>query len=112
MSLVAASILVLPLFGVMYWIPIRLWYTGWGATEVELVKAMPGDDIVPKPNYHAMLAVTIDAPPEDIWPWLMQMGKRRGGLYSYDWLDRLFGYLDGPSARAVLPQFSTSQSGT
>jgi hypothetical protein len=105
MTPLAAFAFVLLVAGVMYWIPVRFWYTGWGATELELVEAMPGDEFVPRPNYHAMLALTIDAPPEDIWPWLMQMGKGRGGLYSYDWLDRLFGYLDGPSANAVLPQF-------
>ena len=105
MTPIPALAFVLLVAAGMYWIPIRFWYTGWGATEDELVAPMPGDDFVPKPNYHAMLAVTIDAPPEDIWPWLMQMGKGRGGLYSYDWLDRRFGYLDGPSANALLPQF-------
>jgi hypothetical protein len=53
----------------------------------------------------ATLAITINASPEDIWPWLVQMGYRRGGLYSYDWLDRLFGYLDRPSANHILPEF-------
>ena len=42
---------------------------------------------------------------EDIWPWLVQIGYQRGGLYSYDWLDRLFGFLDRPSAVRVLPEF-------
>ena len=37
--------------------------------------------------------------------WLVQMGYQRGGLYSYDWLDRLFGYLDGPSSNRILPEF-------
>jgi hypothetical protein len=50
-------------------------------------------------------AVTVDAPPEDIWPWLVQIGNHRGGLYSYDWLDRLFGFLDRPSATRILPEF-------
>jgi len=49
--------------------------------------------------------VTVDARPEHIWPWLVQMGYQRGGLYSYDWLDRLFGFLDRPSANRVLPEF-------
>ena len=49
------------------------------------------------------MAVTIDGPPSAVWPWLAQMGYRRGGLYSYDWLDRLFGYLDAPSANRILP---------
>jgi hypothetical protein len=39
----------------------------------------------------------------------VQIGYQRGGLYSYDWLDRLFGYLDRPSATRILPSFSTSQ---
>jgi hypothetical protein len=51
------------------------------------------------------MAVTVDARPEHIWPWLVQIGYQRGGLYSYDWLDRLFGYLDRPSATRILPEF-------
>ena len=93
------------LAAVLYWIPIRLWYRRWGVTDAELNQPMPGDKDVSNPTYVAMLAVTIDAPPEYVWPWLLQMGKGRGGLYSYDWLDRLFGYLDRPSADRVLPEF-------
>jgi hypothetical protein len=66
---------------------------------------MPGDSDVPHPTYQTTLAITIDAPPADIWPWLVQMGHRRGGLYSYDWLDRLFGFLDAPSAERIIPEF-------
>jgi hypothetical protein len=84
---------------------VRLWYSRWGVTDVELNRPMPGDNEVPNPTYRAMVAVTVDTPPEYIWPWLLQMGKGRGGLYSYDWLDRLFGYLDAPSAERILPQF-------
>jgi len=51
------------------------------------------------------MAVTVHARPEHVWPWLVQMGYRRGGLYSYDWLDRLFGYLDRPSANRILPEY-------
>jgi hypothetical protein len=51
------------------------------------------------------LAVIVNAAPEHIWPWLVQIGYQRGGLYSYDWLDRLFGYLDRPSATCILPEF-------
>jgi hypothetical protein len=90
---------------VLYWIPIRLWYRRWGVTDAELNQPMPGDGEVSAPNYVEMLAVTIDAPVEYVWPWLMQMGKGRGGLYSYDRLDRLFGYLDRPSADRILPEY-------
>jgi hypothetical protein len=51
------------------------------------------------------MAVTVNARPDHIWPWLVQIGYQRGGLYSYDWLDRLFGYLDRPSANRILPEF-------
>jgi hypothetical protein len=66
---------------------------------------MAADAETANPNYKTTLGVTIDAPPSAVWPWLVQMGYRRGGLYSYDWLDRLFGYLDRPSAEDVLPEF-------
>lgn len=66
---------------------------------------MPGDSQVTLPSYEATLGVTIYTAPAAIWPWLMQMGYRRGGLYSYDWLDRCFGYLDAPSANRILPEW-------
>lgn len=50
------------------------------------------------------MAVTVNAAPEHIWPWSVQIGYRRGGVYSYDRLDRLFGYLDRPSATRILPE--------
>ena len=66
---------------------------------------MSGDAAIVNPTYATTLAITVRARPEDIWPWLVQMGYQRGGLYSYDWLDRLFGYLDGPSSNRILPEF-------
>ena len=89
----------------LYWVPIRRWFGCWGATAADLTRTMAGDAAVVDPTYSATLAITIGAGPEHIWPWLVQLGYQRGGLYSYDWLDRLFGYLDRPSAVAILPQF-------
>ncbi|HZE16213.1 MAG TPA: SRPBCC family protein, partial [Mycobacterium sp.] len=66
---------------------------------------MPGDGLISDPTEMSMQAVTVDAPPENIWPWLVQIGYQRGGMYSYDWLDRLFGFLDRPSASRILPEF-------
>ena len=64
--------------------------------------AMPPSSIRPtRPRWRSPLTPR----PEHIWPWLVQMGYQRGGLYSYDWLDRLFGYLDRPSADSLLAQF-------
>jgi hypothetical protein len=72
---------------------------------------MRGDAFVPDPNYTTTLAINVNAGPEHIWPWLMQMGYQRGGLYSYDWLDRLFGFLDRPSADRILPEFQKLNAG-
>jgi hypothetical protein len=72
---------------------------------------MPGDEIVDNPNHTTTRAVTVQARPEDIWPWLAQMGYKRGGLYSYDALDILFRYLDAPSSRTILPEFQELHAG-
>ena len=77
----------------------------WGSTPSDLTRVMIGDSLLVDPTYSGTTAVTVNAPPEDIWPWLVQIGYQRGGLYSYDWLDRLFGYLDRPSATRILPEF-------
>ena len=63
----------------------------WGATGDEVAATLPGDELVPAPAENTTLAVTIAAPPEQVWPWLMQMGQDRGGMYSYDWLENLLG---------------------
>lgn len=89
----------------VYWFPVRRWFSRWGTSPDELTRVMPGDALIAEPTEMSMQAVTVNAPPEDIWPWLLQIGYQRGGLYSYDWLDRLFGFLDRPSATRVLPEF-------
>ncbi len=77
----------------------------WGTTPSDLTRVMAGDGLIVDPMYSGTMAIVVDARPEDIWPWLMQLGYQRGGLYSYDWLDRLFGFLDRPSATHILPEF-------
>jgi hypothetical protein len=92
-------------FSVVYWFPIRRWMNRWGTTPSDVARVMAGDGLLPNPTYSGTTAVIINAQPEHIWPWLVQIGYQRGGLYSYDWLDRLFGYLDRPSATQFLPEF-------
>ena len=89
----------------LYWFPVRRWMNRWGATPADLARVMAGDSLLPDPMYSGTTAITVNAAPEHIWPWLVQIGYQRGGLYSYDWLDRLFGYLDRPSATRILPEF-------
>jgi hypothetical protein len=90
---------------VLYWFPIRWWMSRWGATPSDLERVMAGDGLLTDATFSYTIVVNVNAPPEDIWPWLVQLGYHRGGLYSYDWLDRLFGYLDRPSANRILPEF-------
>jgi hypothetical protein len=71
---------------------------------------MPGDDLLSNPDIIATRAVTISAPPPAIWPWLMQMGSGKGGVYTYDWIENLFG-LRMHSAREILPQFQDRKVG-
>lgn len=92
-------------FAALYWFAIRRWMNRWGATPSDLARHMAGDGLLADPTYSGTMAVVVNAPPEHIWPWLVQLGYQRGGLYSYDWLDRLFGYLDRPSATRIVPEF-------
>jgi hypothetical protein len=63
----------------------------WGATVHEAEEELPGDDHVGAGALTATRAITIDAPPDRVWPWIAQLGQGRGGFYSYDWLENLVG---------------------
>lgn len=86
------------------------WMRTWGATEAEIAASLPGDDIVPAANLRTTKGITIQAPPEAIYPWLLQIGVDRGGMYSYDWLENLFG-LNVHSADRILPEYQSVQIG-
>jgi hypothetical protein len=76
------------LLGLGYVLVYRPWQRSWGATGREVTETLPGDDLVPRPQWEATRAVDIDAAPEDVWPWLAQIGANpRAGWYSYDWVD-------------------------
>jgi hypothetical protein len=104
-GLMVTTLLVILAIAALYWFPIRRWMGHWGADPSDLTRVMAGDALLVDPTYSGTMSVIVDAPAENIWPWLVQIGYQRGGLYSYDWLDRLFGYLDRPSARHILPMF-------
>jgi hypothetical protein len=76
----------------------------WGATPEEVGRTMPGDELMPRPDVLATRAITVDAQPHAVWPWLVQMGSGRGGAYTYDWIENLLG-LQMHSADRVLPEF-------
>lgn len=73
----------------------------WGATCEEVREAFPGAEIIPDAVRGGTMAVTIDAPPANVWPWLRQMGYRRAGWYSWDMLDN-FGRR---SAETIRPEW-------
>lgn len=68
---------------------LRGWYNRWGATAAELQRALPGDDLLPRPRQAFTRAVTINAPPDRVWPWIAQIGQGRGALYSYELLENI-----------------------
>jgi hypothetical protein len=99
--------------GVAYAVLVRPRLLTWGATPAESSGVFPGDDLVPA-RWQTTRGVTISAPPEEVWPWLVQMGYGRGGWYSYDRVERLLGagdFANGGSATAVLPQFQKLATG-
>lgn len=61
----------------------------WGATADEISGAVVGDDLCPRARVTATRCITIAAPPEDVFPWIRQMGFGRAGWYSHDWIDNL-----------------------
>ena len=85
----------------------RPWQLRWGATDAEIARALPGDDLVESPSFNATRAITIGAPPQEVWPWLVQVGVNRAGWYSYDLLDNL----GRPSARAVIDELQDIRPG-
>jgi hypothetical protein len=95
---------------VAYPVPLRRWYLTWGARPDEIDRALPGDDLLPEPDMLSTRAITIEAPPAAVWPWLVQMGSGRGGAYTYDWIENLLG-LGMHSADRILPQFQHLEVG-
>jgi hypothetical protein len=92
---------------VAYLLVIRRWQVRWGATDEEVERAMPGDDLVADADLDATRAVTVAASPEDVWPWLVQIGYRRAGFYSYGLLDNA----GKASAERILPEYQDPKVG-
>ena len=82
----------------------------WGASDEDVARVMPGDELLGDPDLLTTRAVRIDAPASAVWPWLMQMGSGKGGVYTYDWIENLFG-LEMHSVDEVLPQFQDRKVG-
>jgi hypothetical protein len=83
----------------------------YGSTARERQASMPGDDIVSKPQFVATHGITIDAAPESVWPWLVQMGWHRGGWYTARWVDKLLFPANRASADHIVEELQDLQVG-
>jgi len=92
---------------ILYFAWLREWQMTWGATKVEVSQYMAGDELLVDPNFNATRAVEIKVPPEQVWPWLVQMGYKRAGLYSFGGLDN--GGM--PSAERIIPEYQNLKVG-
>jgi hypothetical protein len=96
-KIVGSGVVLLAIYGV--WVRPRL--MRWGATEDEVSGPYPGAEVVPGGRRAATMAVTIDVPPEGVWPWLVQLGGDRAGWYSWDRVDNA----GLPSAQTIHPEW-------
>ena len=87
-----------------YVLAVRPRLLHWGATAQETAAPLPGDELVRTPRMQSTRAVTINAPAASVWPWLVQLGAGRGGMYSYDLLENAAG-LGMHSADRILPEY-------
>lgn len=69
----------------------RRYFSNWGTTKAEATAELPGDELVGSPVVQTTEGVWIDASPGEVWPWLLQMGQDRGGLYGFEKIENLFG---------------------
>jgi hypothetical protein len=93
-----------------YVLRVRPWHIRWGATDEEVRGRLPGDELVEHPNVEATHAITIDAPVEEVWPWLVQIGQDKGGFYSYAWLENMVG-CRLQNADRILPEYQQLSAG-
>jgi hypothetical protein len=85
---------------------VRPWWRSWGVDELDVGRALPGDDLVPDVSTADTRSIEIQAPPSAVWPWLVQMGYGRAGWYSYDQID-----MAGASVRRIVPEWQNLSNG-
>jgi len=89
---------------------LRDWVLTWGATDEEVARRLPGDELLESADIVATRAIGIEAPPSAIWPWLVQMGPGRAGAYTHDWIENVIG-LDMHSADRIVPEWQHLEVG-
>jgi hypothetical protein len=95
------------IFSFPFLLLLRRFHRNWGTTPIEADEPLPGDTELKQAFFQTTRAITINAPPQDVWPWIAQMGYRRAGWYGFDQFDN-----DGvPSATRVIPELQHPQIG-
>ena len=89
---------------------IRPWHLRWGTLDDEADRALPGDELVPNAKLCATHAVSIDAPIDRVWPWLVQIGQGRGGFYNYEFIENALG-TDLHNIDRILPEYQDLKVG-
>lgn len=102
---VLAAMVAVGLVMSLYLLGARPYQLRWGATTEEVQRQMPGDELNPSPKFLATRAITIEATPAEIWPWLLQIGYGRAGFYGYDILENIGSPYGIRSADRILPEF-------
>ncbi len=101
---------ILLVLAIYYWIA-RPYQLNWGATHDEIGQAMPGDELDQTPTFLATRGITINGTPEQIWPWLLQMGYNRAGFYGYDLIENQGSTSGMKSAESILPEYQQFKVG-
>jgi hypothetical protein len=94
----------------VYFLLVRPWHLNWSVTKEEVHRPLPYDHLVPRPVAQITHAITINAPTDEVWRWLVQLGQGRGGMYSYDWLENLAD-LDMHSTEEIVPELQDLEVG-
>jgi hypothetical protein len=97
--------------GVVCYLVLRRLGKTSGATRTERRRALPGDEIISSPNLLTTHATTLDAPPEAVWPWLVQMGWHQGGWYTKPWVDRLLFFANWLVVDYIIPELQDRKVG-
>jgi hypothetical protein len=93
-----------------YVFAVRPWHLAWGATHLDRVSALPGDALSPRAGSQVTHAIEIAAPPEAVWPWIVQIGQDRAGFYSYTFLENLVG-CDMHNTKRIVPEWQSRSPG-
>lgn len=111
LRLLGGLILILALLAIIFPL-LPPWFHSWGATEAEVARHYPGDDLLAAPQISWTHALTVDAPPDQVWPWIAQLGDERGAFYSYTFIENLIAgeklYIN---ADRILPEYQDPQPG-